>query len=857
MKSTQTRVGLSFVVLLMLAVMGVAAEESWLQLKSDSRHSGNVPDRSVTVPLGLVAAVPLTDAVFTAPVVSDGHVYVVDGAGVAFGIDAATLQVLWKRPTRGGGANCNNVSSPAIAGGFLHLGTMAGSYYVLDAACGRVVREIACGEPIFASPAVDDGRVYFATLGSQVHALEPNGTVCWKWDYVKEVLAFAGDRWSGEEWVRHKQGRVTPAENFICARDLAMYDRRLVFTAGSTIVCLQDAGDKPELVAVFPGSLNTVGLSIGEGGKAYREWHRNDNAGGVQMVQVGQRKIEELGTLPGTRSDTAHTALGFSSVSLRGEEVFRTQTQTGFGLCRHAAGQQEPQVLCPAPAIAPPVILKEAAVYGDLKGSLHVVPLAGGKPWTWRTPFGKAISAPVAVADGRIYFGCEDGYLYVLGPEGKAPLPSEDLGLWKVRSRLTSALADARYDRFTSFGDWANNNASDHAVKPPFKVKWMRRYEGTTKHFSTCGGGRLYTHTAEGQVFAVEQETGRQLWRVFFPGVHISYTSPLYFQERLLVPQAGLEHSRLRCLDAATGKLLWEAPFSGSPNWTRQQPPVVLRNLAFYAFSTGQFGGEKSPRWLFSADGFRGYHPGCKPLVRAYDLETGKTVWERDFSKYGWGGDEAGLCLMDSTLYYSCFFGSAPEKGNVGVTAALDPASGRILWTTTEYAVTGHITISGKDGRLYLGGFNPQKGSRDRLVVCLNAKDGALLWKSDVIGGLGTTGTVTVGSRWLAVHCQNARSYLLDKGNGKILGKIGDPSYGCARFTLAEPYFLGPNLDVIDASDPHHPRLISSGPRTDPRECVGAFISNGRLFYTAYGGGIQLSQLYGAEAGQTRSFQKP
>ena len=160
--------------------------KDWPQVKYDSRRSGDAADQTVGRPLGLVGAVPLTDAVFTAPVVSGGRVCVVDAAGVVFCVDAATLRVLWRFETRGGPPNCNNVSSPAVAGAFLHLGTTAGSYYVLDAASGKVVREIDCGEPILASPVVANGRVYFITLGSQVHALEPDGTLCWKWDYVKE-----------------------------------------------------------------------------------------------------------------------------------------------------------------------------------------------------------------------------------------------------------------------------------------------------------------------------------------------------------------------------------------------------------------------------------------------------------------------------------------------------------------------------------------------------------------------------------------------------------------------------------------------------------------------------------------------
>jgi outer membrane protein assembly factor BamB len=103
------------------------AEESWPQLKHDARRSGNVPGRSVGTPLGLVATAALSDAVFTAPVVADGRVYVVDGSGVAWCLDADRLELVWKRETAGGKANCNNVSSPAVSGDYLHFGTMAGT----------------------------------------------------------------------------------------------------------------------------------------------------------------------------------------------------------------------------------------------------------------------------------------------------------------------------------------------------------------------------------------------------------------------------------------------------------------------------------------------------------------------------------------------------------------------------------------------------------------------------------------------------------------------------------------------------------------------------------------------------------
>src|SRR6185436_2477182 len=90
---------------LILAWASPLRADDWLQFKGDARHSGNAPDRVVAAPLGLAGAVPLTDGLYTAPVVAEGRIYAVDGSGVAFAIDLQTLAVLWKTPTRGGAGN--------------------------------------------------------------------------------------------------------------------------------------------------------------------------------------------------------------------------------------------------------------------------------------------------------------------------------------------------------------------------------------------------------------------------------------------------------------------------------------------------------------------------------------------------------------------------------------------------------------------------------------------------------------------------------------------------------------------------------------------------------------------------------
>ena len=559
--------------------------------------------------------------------------------------------------------------------------------------------------------------------------------------------------------------------------------------------------------------------------------------------------------MPGTETAAGLPgSLSFSSVSVRGGDVYRCRPEESLGFCKHSSGQEPFSYPGVYPSIAAPILLRDQAVVGGLDGSLYVVPMSGGgQAWSFKTAFGKAISAPAAVCDGRIYFGCEDGYLYALGPHGKASLPTQDLRLWELRSPLATKFTDPQYDWFTSFGNWDNTNANNQALAPPFTLKWVRRYEGTVKHFSTCGGGRMYTHTAEGQIFAVEQDTGRLLWRQYFPGVHISYTTPLYHQERLLVPQAGFDKCRLRCLDAATGKLLWEAPFSGSPSWNRQLPPIVVQNLAVYAFSTGEYAASRAGdkmQWLFG-HGPRSFPENQKALVRAWDLVTGKEVWTQDFSQYGFGGDEAALCLMNGTLYYSCYFGGSARRsadGSAGVTAAIEPATGRVLWSTTKHAVHSGCTISGKDGRLYLGGYAPAPTDRRCHVWCLDAKDGSLVWESDPL--VQAIHCVTVGPKFLFTCGQSQDGYLLDKATGKILTTL-PKAYRCTRYTFSDPYLLGVNMDIVDTTNG---RLVSSGPCIDPNACVGALVSNGRIFHTSQGGGLQVSEVYGSEAA---SFTTP
>ncbi len=863
----------------MLAVPTLVASDGWNQLQGDARRSGNATTVVLPSPLGLIAAFPTTDAVFAAPVVSQGTAVVIDGSGVVHAIDTRTMEVRWTFKTEGGPGNCNNVAAPAISGDYVHVGTTSGYYYVLNLETGRVVHRLDCGEPIFSAPAVGADRVYFATLGARVYSVRPNGTVCWTWDFVKEVVQFDGDRWSGADWLAARKDRVTWRDHFVCSRDICLVGRTIVVPAGGRTVFLDDREDGPHVrrVATIPAYVGseypaTFGQSADEKGNLYVQWHRRDNSGRTEILRADvESQVETF--VPG--SETAIHLPGlmsFTSVSVRGDDVFRVRPERGYGLCRHrlpTAGSDRPgvDVLSEAGSVCPPVLTQGHAIYGGLDGNVHVISLSDGREFSLATAFGAPITAPLAVDRNHVYAGCEDGYLYVFGEDGKAPLPEKNLELWRTRSRLTGPFSESKYDWYTNYGNFSGTNATDQRLRPPLRMRWARRLEGTVKHLPVCGGGRLYTHTAEGQIIAVEQDTGRLLWRRYWPDVYLSFTSPLYVRGKLLVPQGGWKRSMMRCLDAATGRLLWETPFTGSPGWSRQFPPVVQGKIAMYASGSGTyavqgtekafiFKGEPEPdpegrevmSWIYSNS--NPYYPkDSRPRIWAWDVETGKVIWEKDFSKYGRGGNDCGICLLDGKLYYSVFFGFSmsqrkrrglPVK-NYGLTACLKPETGEVVWLTTDYYVTSKCTLSARDGKIFVGGFNPaNESTKDRFVWCLDAGDGSLVWQSDPVSS--ALNAVSVGNNFVFSNALRGKANVFDRKTGRIVDSIGH-NYACCRFTLCEPYVLGANMDMIDLSDGG--KLVSTGPAVDSRECLGAVVSNGRIFYTSQASGLVVSQTYG------------
>ena len=125
------------------------------------------------------------DCYLSSPVVSGGNVYFGSGDGNVYALEAASGKQTWKFQT-------GDVvhASPAIADGTLYIGSWDSYFYALDAATGKEKWKFKTGEDheiynqvgIQSSAAVADGIVYFGCRDSNLYALDAR-TGEKKWAY--------------------------------------------------------------------------------------------------------------------------------------------------------------------------------------------------------------------------------------------------------------------------------------------------------------------------------------------------------------------------------------------------------------------------------------------------------------------------------------------------------------------------------------------------------------------------------------------------------------------------------------------------------------------------------------------------
>ncbi|GAA2401604.1 hypothetical protein GCM10010191_06110 [Actinomadura vinacea] len=336
----------------------------------------------------------------------------VTGAGAAPPSPKPTGEgkVLWRRFT----GDEYLISSPAVAGGAVFVGSEKGDLLAFDARTGRPRWRYSAGARVSSWPAVAGGVVYVGGSDGDVHAVDARtGRVKWRRPagrtgtntLVAGGLVFAGNdpvhalgaddgspRWQsrgGTSYVSHRTAAggvlYVPRSKSLAALDASTgrvrWEYRMSKGAGGAVVSggVVYCGD-------FQGNqVHAIDARTGERRWAYATagpvTARPQVANGLVFVGDRDSNVFALAAADGT---------------------MRWQKQ----IDGHVQGD---------PALAGGMLYVSAGVYSD--GALYAVEAATGRV-VWRFRAAKGTESSPVVAGGIVYFGCKDGYLYALDVRG-------------------------------------------------------------------------------------------------------------------------------------------------------------------------------------------------------------------------------------------------------------------------------------------------------------------------------------------------------------------------------------------------------------------------------------------------------
>ncbi|HEV3261312.1 MAG TPA: PQQ-binding-like beta-propeller repeat protein [Gemmataceae bacterium] len=198
----------------------------------------------------------------------------------------------------------------------------------------------------------------------------------------------------------------------------------------------------------------------------------------------------------------------------------------------------------------------------------------------------------------------------------------------------------------------------------------------------------------------------RVLWKTDLTG---GYSSVVVAGGRLFTQTKDQKEDLVLCVDALTGKKLWEARHAAD---YAKFPSLDKR------FLTG-------PKTTPSVDGDRVYALANTGLLQCLDVRTGKPVWERNLLKLADRScPEYGYCNSPLVVSDVLFVHPGGHKGNS--VACLNKKDGRVVWQALNdrigWATPISIKAAGVPQLIY---FTGQGG------VGVSPADGKLLWRSD------------------------------------------------------------------------------------------------------------------------------
>ena len=353
-------------------------------------------------------------------------------------------------------------------------------------------------------------------------------------------------------------------------------------------------------------------------------------------------------------------------------------------------------------------------------------PLTNQTLWNFTT--GGAVESSPVVANGIVYVGSDDGYIYALDASTGTKVWSYNT-YGPVQSAATVLNGVVYVGGFHSHAVFALNASSGALIwnSPTISV-YPNEISSTSVE-----NGLVYVCVRNGGygggLRVLNATTGDLVW-TYAPKALV-YSSPAVYDG---IVYFGSDSGYMFALDAVSGNLIWSCGIlqNGTSSNSASQPidcSVSVGDGLVYLGTAAQ-------------------------TVLALNASTGAFVWSSKVKGY-----IAFTTVVDAngTVYVSSTIGGTQNELNYGGISALNAKSGKLLWTDTLGSVE-HSSPAVANGVIFVGSDNATASGPNFMLntiggifYALNATTGATIWKYTTGGPVFSSpaianGVVFVGS---------------------------------------------------------------------------------------------------------------
>jgi outer membrane protein assembly factor BamB len=238
---------------------------------------------------------------------------------------------------------------------------------------------------------------------------------------------------------------------------------------------------------------------------------------------------------------------------------------------------------------------------------------------------------------------------------------------------------------------WRDEYAAPYTVNPA-----ARAHGPGPKSTPASGGGRVFTFGIGGVFSALDLATGKVLWRTPPPDVLPEYgtaTSPLVDGAVVIAHMGGRDRGAMTAFDAASGAVRWrwdgDGPGYGSPiiatiGGVRQLIAQTQKFLVGLNPGTGALLWRVPFTTSYNQNaitpvvaGNLVINSGLEKPVTAFRIQGSGSQWT---AEPAWTIDQTSLFMSSAVAIGNTVYGLSHR--NRGQLFALDPSSGKLLWTT-------------------------------------------------------------------------------------------------------------------------------------------------------------------------------